>query len=132
MIRSALTILTLGAALTAAGSSAQNAGTRTPEAKLARTLHGLTPQAPTNCIDSDLVTEIETYKDTIIYIRGRNKVWRNDTSPGCTGLRRGDLVVSRGSLNGRYCSGDRVETRSRAGGMVTGACALGDFTPYTK
>ena len=132
MIRSTLTVLALGVALTAAGSSAQNAGGMTQEAKLARTLHGLTPRSPTHCIDRHLVTNIETYADTIVYVQGRNRVWRNTTSPGCTGLKRGDLVVSRNSLGSQYCSGDWVETHSRTGGMMTGACALGDFVPYTK
>lgn len=136
MIRSALTVLLFGAALGpalwAGGTNAQSAGRMTDEAKLARTLKGLTPGAPTHCIDRDRVTNIETYADTIVYVQGRNKVWRNTTSPGCTGLDRDDLVVSRSSLGSQYCSGDWIETRSRTGGMVTGACTLGDFVPYSK
>lgn len=99
-------------------------------AKLDRALEGMTAGKPQTCIEPTNVTEIKIVDGALLYKQGRNKLWRNDTNGGCS---RGatDLIVTR-SVVGRYCSGDIVETHARPGGMLTGACALGDFVPYTK
>ena len=134
MIRVAITAVVLTAALVSGGSTAQtqqSASEARAEARLEKALAGLTPGKPQHCIDRDRVTSVKTFPDVIVYVQGRNKVWRNDTNGGCSGLKRDDIIVSRSPL-GQYCSGDIIETRSRSGGFSTGACSLGDFVPYTK
>jgi hypothetical protein len=100
-------------------------------AKIARTLKGLTPGKPQDCINRERMGETQGFPDTILYIEGRKKVWRNDTIGQCAGLASDDLMVVR-SLSSRLCRGDIVTTRSRLGGMQTSSCALGQFVPYSK
>lgn len=126
MFRLAITTAALAAALATTASTAQ------PEGGLEERLAGLTPGAERTCINFDQVTYTRTFEQGILFVAGRNKLWFNKPGPGCeNGLRREELIVSR-SLNGQYCSGDRVETRVRTGGMVSGACTLNAFVPYTK
>ena len=130
MIRVAIGAVLL-TALAATGSTAQTASEARQQAKLEKALAGLTPGKPVHCLARDRVSHIKTFQDTIVYVQGRNKVWRNDTNGGCNGLKHDDIVVSRITM-GQYCAGDIIETRSRSGGFITGACSLGDFIPYTK
>ncbi len=132
MIRAVIITTVAVAALAATGSTAQTAGETRQAMRLAKSLDGLTPGKPMHCINRNQVSYIQTYPDTIVYVAGRNKKWRNDTVGGCQGLKHDDILVSRNLIGSQYCSGDLIETRSRSGGMVTGACSLGEFVPYTK
>lgn len=130
MMRIAVTTALLAAALATTGSTAQTGGkhpAKGPEIELG----GLTPGKSISCIEPSNVSYIRGFENTIVYVAGRNKAWRNDTRGTCAGLKHDDIIVTR-SLNGHYCAGDIVETRSRNGGMFTGACSLGEFVPYTK
>jgi hypothetical protein len=131
MIRVAIATVALAAALTAGGSTAQTTAEARHEAKFAKAIEGLTAGKPTSCIDRMRVSYIKTFPDKIVYVLGRNKKWVNETNGGCNGLKHDDIVVTK-SFNGQLCRGDIVETRSRSGGMMTGACSLGQFVPYTR
>jgi hypothetical protein len=101
------------------------------EVRLAQALRGLTPGKPQDCLPNRRIPELRSFPKTILYVEGRNRVWRNDTVGTCAGLARDDLPVVI-SISGRTCAGDIVQTRSRVGGTFTGSCALGKFVPYTK
>jgi hypothetical protein len=131
MIRHAVIALGLTAALAAPGSSQQNRHRPTDQERLDKTLAGLVPGKPVHCLSHYQATETQTYENTILYVQGRNKVWRNDPSGGCMGLRHDDILVTR-TTSSQFCRGDIVETRSRTGGFTTGSCSLGDFVPYTR
>ncbi|MFZ5748768.1 MAG: hypothetical protein ACOY45_14080 [Pseudomonadota bacterium] len=120
-------LLVAACATTAASDPGMSAS---QQAKLDKALAGLEPGKPQNCIDPDRITQTKTFPDTILFVVGKNKVYRNTPTGGCAGLKRDDLIVTRSPIR-QYCSGDLVETRARVGGQVTGACALGDFVPYT-
>lgn len=129
MIRHAAAALVLTAAFAAPGATQQSAAEQRQQEKLAEALAGLTPGAPVHCLSRRQVTSVRTFGDTFLYVEGRNRVWRNETSGGCSG--RDDILVSRSS-SAQYCSGDIIQTRDRTGGMPTGSCALGEFVPYSK
>lgn len=129
MIRFATPLLILAAC--AANTALPQKGANSDAAKIAKRLAGLTPGAPVDCLPPQRTSEMQGYADTILYIGGRNKVWRNDLIGSCPGLSRGDLPVIT-SIGGRACRGDTVQTRARIGGMWTGSCALGSFVPYSK
>lgn len=102
-------------------------------ARVERTLAGLTPGTPQRCLSRDKVTELRTARNVILYVAGRDRAWRNDVvGEGCTGLTRGDVVVSESVRAGEYCAGDFIRTRARTGGMLSGSCSLGPFVPYTR
>jgi len=131
MIRHAVIALGLAAALAAPASSEQNRHRQTDQERLNKALAGLVPGKPVHCLPHYRTTETRTFENTILYVAGRNKLWRNDPSGGCMGLKHDDILVTR-STTSEYCSGDIVETHSRTGGFITGSCALGDFVPYTR
>ncbi|RYD50244.1 MAG: hypothetical protein EOP60_12220 [Sphingomonadales bacterium] len=127
MIRLALPLLLLATAGTG-GATEQR---RTDPAKIAKALDGLTPGKPQNCISSDRINEVRGFEGEILFVEGRNKIWRNTTRGSCSGLKRDDVPVFR-TFGREYCTGDMVQTRERIGGMMTGSCGLGEFIPYTK
>lgn len=124
MIRLASLPLLCAAAFTVTAAS--------PEKTLEQRLDGLTAGKPVSCISMRDVQQVKGYGKTLLYIQGRNKVWRTETNGGCEGIgRRDDLMVTR-TVSAQYCRGDMIETRDRTGGFMTGVCSVGDFTPYTK
>lgn len=131
MIRHMLIAAGLIAALASPGSTSQHRQRLTDQDRLDKALVGLTPGKPVHCVSHYRVNETRTFDNTILYVEGRNKLWRNDPSGGCMGLKNDDILVTR-TTGGSFCRGDIVETRSRVGGMTTGVCSLGDFVPYTK
>jgi len=133
MIRYAMPASLIAAALTlTAAAPHQDSVEQRQSDRLAKALEGLTPGKSVNCLPRERVTTVKGYNNTILYVQGKNKVWRNDTNGGCEGLgKHDDIMVSRSTM-GAYCRGDIIETRSRSGGYFTGACSLGDFTPYSK
>lgn len=100
-------------------------------ARLEKALAGLTPGEPMRCLHRDRFNQIRTFDGTILYVAGRNRMWRNDVVGNCAGLRRGDIVVSK-TFGSQYCEGDIIQTRSPTGGFLSGSCSLGKFTPYTR
>jgi hypothetical protein len=132
MIRYVSSAILVAAAFTLTAAAPQQSTAERQEARLAKALDGLTPGKPVTCLPMDRVTEVKGYEGTILYVQGKNKLWRNETSGGCEGLgRRDDILVSR-TTSRQYCRGDIIQTRARTGGHFTGACSLGDFVPYTK
>ena len=100
-------------------------------AEMEKTLAGLIPGKPTSCVSVSMVQNIDTYPNTMLFKFNRNRVYRNDLSGGCPGASFGEFPVFQ--VHGsQYCSGDIVNFRDSSTGMLTGSCALGEFTPYTK
>ncbi|WP_404340070.1 hypothetical protein AB2M62_13760 [Sphingomonas sp. MMS12-HWE2-04] len=129
MLRFALPVLLLGAAC---ATTASVPVPNDASARVEKTLAGLTPGEPRRCLRRDDYTEMRTAKGVIVFVAGKNRVWRNDVvGAGCRGLERGDIVVIQ-SISGRQCDGDLVQTRAATGGMLSGSCSLGTFTPYSR
>ena len=101
------------------------------EAQIDKALAGLTPGKAQDCIDPRLAQSTETYGNTILYKNGRNLIYRNDTSGGCFGLSRDDIIVTK-SYTGQLCHGDIVRTVDRGSHMQSGSCTFGSFVPYRK
>jgi len=126
--------LAVPAILLLAGLTAADAAQHRPDpamAKIEKQLQGLKAGEPLRCLRRDKASQIMTADGVILYIAGRGRMWRNDVMGHCSGLGRGDIVVTR-SISGQLCDGDIVQTRAPTGGMFTGSCSLGKFTPYTK
>lgn len=130
MIRLALPLVLLLAACTT--TAAEQRSDQRAQAQIARELDGLHPGAPVQCIARDRVRETRNFRGTILYVEGRNRIYRNDVVGGCPGLAHDDLVITKSLGGSQLCQGDTVQTRARIGGVMTGSCALGQFVPYTK
>ena len=129
MIRVAVPVLLLLAGCTTTGGAEQSDAR--DRARLDKALAGLTPGEPVRCLRRDQYNEIRTFEGTILYVAGRNRIWRNDVVGSCPGLRRGDIVISR-SFGSQVCDGDIIQTRAPTGGFLSGSCSLGKFTPFTR
>ena len=102
--------------------------------RLAARLAGLTPGRATSCLPTTLIgaqAQTQGYGSTILYIAGRDLIYRNDTTGGCDNIGRGDILVTR-QFAGRACRGDIATTVEPLSRAVTGSCALGDFIPYRR
>lgn len=102
--------------------------------ELQHRLAGLVPGKPMSCLPSSLVSagvHTKAYGSTLLYVAGRNLVYRNDTTGGCENASRGDSLVTR-QFSGRACSGDIVTTVDQVTRTFTGSCALREFVPYTR
>lgn len=109
---------------------ARSAAART---KLDVALAGLTPGKPTSCLPLSGAQQyqIEGYGPVILYKVNRGLIYRNDTSGGCEGIARRDVLVTR-QTGAQLCSGDIATTVDSSSRFQTGSCGLGQFTPYRK
>lgn len=104
------------------------------EEALQRQLAGLTPGQPESCLSPGVSRsglQTRGYGPTILYIAGRDLIYRNDTTGGCENIARGDILVTR-ELQGRPCTGDIATTVDQTSRSVTGSCALREFVPYRR
>ncbi|MET0372238.1 MAG: hypothetical protein ABW039_12790 [Sphingobium sp.] len=100
--------------------------------KLDKALAGLTPGTKVACISRFPSTDLTVISGNVLLYRvSRKLVYRNDLIGSCTGLTRGDALVTR-SWGSDICRGDIAHSADLSIGMPTGSCALGDFTPYRK
>ncbi len=103
------------------------------QASLDIALAGLTPGKATTClpVSGRQNYQIEGYGPTILHKVSRGLVYRSDTTGGCEGIARGDILVTR-MPTGRLCAGDIATTIDNTARFQTGSCALGPFVPYRQ
>ncbi len=130
-------LLPLGIAILAAGCAATpqdiaraDAERARDQARLEKRLAGWVPGTPTTCVLARNAN-VEIYGDTLVY-DDRNRLYRTQTTGGCFGLKRDDIIVTRSFDGGQLCRGDIVRTVDRSAGFPSGACSFGDFVPYTR
>lgn len=135
MIRRSLSV----AIVLLAGCSAEHAAapgdpdaqTARDAGKIAAALNGLTPGRPVSCIQQARIRDMKKFTNTILYEYSPREIYRVTTTPGCNGLRYGDIVISR-TTTGQLCRGDIIRTAAPNGAGPTGTCALGSFVPYRR
>lgn len=121
-----------GCAATPAELAQQQETAARQQDRLAHALAGLTPERSTTCLSTPAVPTrtTEIYGSTLLYREGRNRVYRNDLSGGCS-PNPDDIIVTR-TPTAQLCRGDIVQFYDRASRFPTDSCALGDFVPYRK
>lgn len=113
-----------------AGSYQTQPLTEKQTARLEKELAGKVAGAPTNCISRIPQADLRVISDSVLLYRVSSRlVYRNDLIGRCTGLQRGDTLITQG-YGSQICRGDIARVADLPSGMVTGSCALGDFTPY--
>ncbi|KQN25881.1 hypothetical protein ASE86_06725 [Sphingomonas sp. Leaf33] len=121
--------LTAGCAATPQQTARADAEQSRDIARLERDLAGWSPGAPQSCIQTRNAN-VKIYGDTLVYDDGARR-YRNQTTGGCFGLKRDDIIVTQ-TFGSQFCRGDIVRTVDRTAGFPSGACAFGDFVPYTR
>jgi hypothetical protein len=125
-------LLLAGCSTHQAGISGDPSGlTARESAEIADALKGMTPGQPVTCIDQSRIRDVRKFTNTILYQYSGREIYRVATTPGCTGLRYGDIIVSHTTSN-QLCRGDIIRTRAPNGPGPTGSCALGPFVPYRR
>lgn len=101
--------------------------------RLATALAGLVPGQTTSClpITGNQQARTEAYGPTILYRYTPGLVYRTDTSGGCEGIARTDVLITR-QVSGRLCAGDIATTVDVASRVQTGSCSFGQFTAYRQ
>ncbi|WP_125471451.1 MULTISPECIES: hypothetical protein [unclassified Sphingomonas] len=112
------------------GSPATPQMTAAAAAGLDKELAGLTPHGTTSCINLYGMQQTHGYGPTIVYVASQRLKYRSDTTGGCEGIGRGDVLVTR-TPSTQLCQGDIATTVDAASRSFTGSCAFGPFTKYS-
>lgn len=98
--------------------------------ELEQALAGRVAGEKTSCVNHEPQTNLTAISGNVLLYRVSGRlVYRNDLIGSCSGLARGDTMIIK-TWGSQYCRGDMVTSADLTTGMVTGSCALGDFTPY--
>lgn len=99
-------------------------------ATLDKALAGKVAGEKVSCINREPQTNLTVISNNVLLYRvSRKLVYKNELIGSCSGLSRGDIMIVR-SFGSQLCRGDFTTTADRMTGMMSGACALGDFIPY--
>lgn len=98
--------------------------------RLEKELAGKVAGEPTACINRLPQSDLRVISDSVLLYRVSSRlIYRNDVIGRCTGLQRGDTLITQ-SYSSQICRGDIARVADLSVGTVTGSCALGDFIPY--
>lgn len=116
--------------LIAAGQAADAPRAPEAQAKLDKWLDGRVPGEPRKCVTANILTSPIGIDDRTMLFRDGPRIWRTElrASLHCGELGRQALIHTESAAN-RICNGQQLEFSD---GGTTGACVLGDFTPYTR
>ncbi len=99
-------------------------------ASLEKSLAGKVPGEKVSCINRFPQSDLKIISSNVLLYKVSSKLtYRNDLIGSCSGLSRGDTLIVK-SYSSQYCRGDMASSADLNSGMLTGSCALGDFTPY--
>ena len=123
-------LLLIGAAL--AGCVAQPPATRSAEAqaKYQRLLAGKVPGPSVTCLPHYRSDDMVTIDNSTVAFKNGRTVYVNHLIGECQGLNSGFYTLVTRSSGSGLCRGDIADVRDIRTGMIVGACAMGDFTPY--
>lgn len=100
--------------------------------ELERALAGKVAGEKTSCVSRSSQSNLTAISSSVLLYRVSGRlIYRNDLIGSCSGLSRGDTLIIR-TWGSQYCRGDMLTSANLMTGMVTGNCALGDFTPYRE
>lgn len=100
------------------------------QAKMDKWLGGRVAGETRKCVPTEVVTNAIGIDDRTMLFRDGPRIWRSDlrASLECGKLGKQATIHTESAVK-RICSGQQLEFYD---GGITGACVLGDFTPYTK
>ncbi|MDR7155284.1 hypothetical protein J2W40_002106 [Sphingobium xenophagum] len=99
-------------------------------AKLEKALEGKVAGEKIACINRERHTNLTVISNNVLLYRvNKRLIYKTELIGSCNGLTYGDTMIVR-SFGSQLCRGDMTMTANLLTGMASGACALGDFTPY--
>jgi hypothetical protein len=123
-------LIVCAASLLVGAAQAEPQRTAEAQAKLDKWLAGRAPGESRKCVTANILTSAIGIDDRTMLFRDGPRIWRTElrASLHCGELGRQALIHTESTAN-RICNGQQLEF---ADGGTTGACVLGDFTPWTK
>ena len=102
------------------------------QAKLASLTAGKAPGAPMSCLSNWRSRDMVVVNENVVAFRdGQKRVYINHMSGPCLGLGPGRNALVTQTTNTSLCRGDIAQVLDTASRTNVGACAFGDFVPYT-
>lgn len=123
--------LLLAGLLAAAAAAPAAAPREKGEAELQRTLVGMVPGEPVDCVNLRNVRNSRIVDGTAIIYEVGGTLYVNRPRAGRESLDNWDVLVTR-THSSRLCSIDVVQLYDPAARMQTGLVFLGPFVPYRK
>lgn len=121
--------MSLGLAACAVPSDRMSGGDR---ADLVEALDGLVAGEPQNCMTSGRIGGPDIIGgDAILYRESAGRIWLAKTEGACPWLRP-DTVLIVEVTGSQLCRNDRFQVVDRGGGIPSGYCRFGSFTPYRR
>jgi hypothetical protein len=126
----AIPLLLITAAV--AGCAAQPPATRSAEAeaKYQQLLAGKAAGPTITCLPHYRADDMVTIDNSTVAFKDGRTVYVNHLIGECAGLNSGFYTLVTRSNGSGLCRGDIADVRDVRTGMIIGACAIGDFTPY--
>ena len=125
-------ILLSSCAMTPAEVARADAAKADTQNALGRELAGLQPAGTTSCMPPQgRSASLAAYGKTLVYTVSAKIKYVNETSGGCEGIERGDILITK-SPSGSTCSGDIATTVQQSSRVFSGSCSLGSFTLYRR
>lgn len=98
--------------------------------ELEKALAGKVAGEKVSCVNRENQANLTAISGNVLLYRVSGRlIYRNDLIGSCSGLTRGDTLIVK-TWGSQYCRGDMATSADLTSGVVTGNCALGDFTPY--
>ena len=100
------------------------------EAKFQQLLAGKAAGATVSCLPHYRADDMVTIDNSTVAFKDGRTVYVNHLIGECSGLNSGFYTLVTRSNGTGLCRGDIADVRDVQTGMIIGACAIGDFTPY--
>ena len=101
------------------------------QAELQKLIGGKVAGKPITCLPHYRADDMVRIDDRTIAFRQGSTVFVNHLNGECSNLKSSFYaLVTRGNGMG-LCNGDIAQVRDLSNGITVGACALGDFIPYS-
>jgi len=126
----AIPLLVFAAMVT--GCAAQPPAPRSAEAeaKFQKLLAGKAAGSAVSCLPHYRADDMVTIDNSTVAFKDGRTVYVNHLIGECSGLSSGFYTLVTRSNGTGLCRGDIADVRDVRTGMIIGACAIGDFTPY--
>ena len=121
------------AGLAVTGCTTQPPVTRTAEAEaqFQKLTSGKVAGQPMTCLPTYRSGNMVTIDDQTVVFEDGRRVYVNHLLGDCPQLSSGFYTLVTNSYGSGLCRGDIAKVVDLHTGMTLGACAIGDFTPYT-
>ena len=130
MVRREPALLALAIAACATTALAAKTPRPTDEQRLEKSLSGLVPGKPVDCISQTPNLDSQTYDGAILYRRGSTR-YLNRFGGSCSIRSSFDILIVR-TYGSQLCRGDIARIVDSGAAIERGSCVFDTFTPYAK